>query len=75
MVKRLFTTNAHNILQATAIWGVQSRLVGIAGSLRVSLRYDFFPLPGQEGGQWMVERDFQRPAGSQVSQRYLQVDS
>ena len=28
--------------------GVQSRLVGIAGSLRVPLRYKFFLLPGQE---------------------------
>ena len=29
-----------------------------AGSLRVSLRYTFFPLPGQEGGQGDVERVF-----------------
>ena len=29
----------------------RSRQVGIAGSLRGSRRYDFFPLPGQEGGQ------------------------
>ncbi len=39
------------LLQADENWGVQSRSVGIAGSLRVSLRYNFFPLPGQEGGQ------------------------
>jgi hypothetical protein len=30
-----------------------------AGSLRVSLRYEFFPLPDQEGVRGMVERVFQ----------------
>jgi hypothetical protein len=36
----------------------RSRRVGIAGSLRVPLRYDFSPLPGQEGARGMVDRCF-----------------
>ena len=39
-----------------------------AGSLRVSLRYKFIPLPGQEGGQGMVERVFQHPVRPQLSE-------
>ena len=33
-----------------------------AGSLRVSLRYKFFPLSAQEGSQGIVEGVFQQPA-------------
>ena len=32
-----------------------------AGSLRVSLRYNFFPLPGQEGGQGDGRKGFSAP--------------
>jgi hypothetical protein len=33
-----------------------------AGSLRVSLSYKFFPLPGQEGGKGDGRKVFQHPA-------------
>ena len=48
--------------QADEKWGVQSRCVGIARSLRVSLRYNFFPFLTRKGARGIVEGVFQRPA-------------
>ncbi len=52
----------HTMRQLDEKWGVQSRPVGIAGSLRVSLRYNFFPFLTRKELLGMAERVFQHPA-------------
>ena len=44
--------------------GSAEGLSSFAGSLRVSLRYNFFPFITRKGARGMFERVFQRPARS-----------
>ena len=48
-------------LEADEKYGVCKGASPFAGSLRVSLRYDFSPLPGQEGGQGNGRKSFSIP--------------
>ena len=44
--------------------GSAEGLIPFAGSLRVSLRYNFFPFITRKGARGMFERVFQRPVRS-----------
>ena len=46
--------------------GSAEGLSPFAGSLRVSLRYNFFPSLTGTGAIWIVERVFQPPASHQI---------